>query len=58
MQINISGSDTKPFIIMYHGLLTINRGIEKLIQLTSINPNILSVILGNGDEGYIKELKE
>lgn len=48
----------KPFLVMYHGVLTTGRGIEVLIKLTSINPHILSVILGNGDDNYINSLKK
>lgn len=35
------------FIIMYHGNVTINRGIEQLIQVTAINPGVVGVVLGN-----------
>lgn len=46
-----------PFYVMYHGAIMNGRGIETLIRLTSINPHINSVILGNGDARYIESLK-
>ena len=45
-----------PFLIMYHGVLMPGRGIETLIRLTDKNPNIASIILGNGNAGYIDSL--
>lgn len=44
------------FIVLYHGGITSERGIETLINLLKINPNINGIILGNGDKQYINEL--
>ena len=45
-------------IILYHGVLMRDRGIEQLIRLVSINTKIKAVILGNGQENYVQELKK
>jgi len=45
------------FIIMYHGMITKGRGIEKTIELLSINKKLHLIILGSGIESYIEELK-
>lgn len=50
------GVSTDSFIVMYHGGLLPDRGIETLLQLLSINPNIYGVVLGNGEEAYVKSL--
>lgn len=34
------------------------RGIETLLRVTAVNPNIGTVILGNGEEGYLRELMQ
>lgn len=34
------------------------RGIERLIYLVSINPELAAIVLGDGEESYIKSLKE
>jgi glycosyltransferase involved in cell wall biosynthesis len=44
------------FIVMYHGILTTMRGIEKLIELTAVNPNVIGFILGDGGEEYTASL--
>lgn len=46
------------FIAMYHGGIMRGRGIETLLRLTVVNPNICAVILGNGEEGYLRELTQ
>lgn len=46
------------FIAMYHGIVMRGRGIETLLRLTAVNHNICSVILGNGEEGYLRELMQ
>ena len=45
------------FIVMYHGGILPGRGIETLIKLVKINENIFGVILGNGQDDYIRNLK-
>lgn len=47
-----------PFVVMYHGGIMKNRGIETVIRLTAMNPNLRAIILGNGDEYYLELLKE
>ena len=49
--------DEDTFIIMYHGGIMQNRGIESAIKVLSLNKEIVCVILGNGDSCYISELK-
>ena len=48
-------SDT--FIVMYHGNVMHGRGLETLIETISICENVALIILGNGNEEYIKKLK-
>ena len=50
------GEDT--FIVMYHGGIMRNRGIENAIKVLSLNNRIVLVILGNGDFYYLSELKK
>lgn len=45
------------FLIMYHGAIMPNRGIETLIHLVSENPNISAIVLGNGEESFMKKLR-
>ena len=44
-------------MLMYHGGLMRGRGIEMLLQVVEMNPNVCAVILGNGESGYVEELK-
>lgn len=55
----LEGSDLPEdiFIIMYHGGIMKNRGIETLIELVSINFNIAGIILGNGQKDYLNYLQ-
>lgn len=53
-----SAEDEKTFLVMYHGVLMAGRGIEMLIRVVAFNPNIKAVILGDGNENYVGELKE
>lgn len=51
--------DKNDFIVMYHGGIIGNRGIEKIIKLLSINKSINAVILGYAlEEEYLITLKE
>lgn len=47
---------TDSFVVMYHGSVIENRGIESLLNVVAINPNIVGVILGNGSKEYILNL--
>jgi glycosyltransferase involved in cell wall biosynthesis len=55
-QKNIESSNF--FILMYHGILMNGRGIENLIRATSRIEKTLTVILGDGEPGYLKSLKK
>ena len=44
------------FMVMYHGALFKERGIENLLQAISQLPDVCCIILGNGEEVYKKEL--
>lgn len=46
------------FLVMYHGSVVRNRGIEVLIRLLACNPEIQGVVLGNGGHAYLEELHE
>lgn len=48
----------KDMILLYHGGLIKNRGIETLLKLVSINPHVCAVILGNGNAEYQLALRE
>lgn len=48
-----------PFVVMYHGVVAPNRGIEMLFNVLSINPNIVGVVLGNAlDSEYLDNIKQ
>lgn len=54
--LDISSEDS--FILMYHGIITPNRGIEKVIlSLKTLPINVVFVVLGNGLYEYLQELK-
>lgn len=44
------------FIMMYHGNVTENRGIEKMIGVLRQTDGTVAVILGNGEQEYIRLL--
>lgn len=46
----------KKFIVMYHGGICPNRGIEQLIDAVAMNGNVFAVILGDGSKEYIDKL--
>lgn len=46
------------FIIMYHGAVMKNRGIETLLEVVAKTRNIYAVILGDGDKKYLESLKD
>jgi len=46
------------FIVMYHGGIARNRGIEKLLLSIQSSKNVVAVILGYGDKAYIEQLKQ
>ena len=45
------------FLVMYHGAITRDRGIESLLEIVTLNPNVCVVVLGNGEQSYIDGLK-
>lgn len=51
-------SDSDPFIVMYHGALFRDRGIENMLRAVARLENVCAVILGNGEKQYINEIKE
>ena len=55
---SFEGGGKEYFLLMYHGGVMPDRGIERLIYLVSINPELAAVVLGNGEESYIKNLKK
>jgi len=55
--LSVLGVSDDTFTIMYHGGIMNNRGIESVIELVSMNPNIVGIILGNGDAKYMESLK-
>lgn len=45
------------FLVMYHGAVVPSRGAESMLQAIVDMPDVAAVILGNGAESYIKQLK-
>ena len=45
------------YLIMYHGAVMINRGVENLICAAGRIDNTAVIVLGFGQNGYIEELK-
>ena len=45
------------FLLMYHGGVMKNRGVESLIEQVRRTPHTAGIVLGNGEEAYIAELK-
>lgn len=50
--------ETDMFMIMYHGAVMENRGIEQFIDVVSMNESIVGIILGNGDDIYVESLRK
>lgn len=48
--------ESDPFILLYHGALTTNRGIETLLQVVREKKDCYGVILGNGEKKYVDAL--
>lgn len=46
------------FIAMYHGGITSDRGIENLIKAIARTEDAVGVILGNGQDDYMRSLKD
>lgn len=52
------GLETDAFIVMYHGGLLPNRGIETILYAVSQLEDVTAVFLGNGTESYVFELRK
>ena len=52
-QLNCSFND---ILLMYHGGITNGRGIESLIKVISYYSNVYLIILGNGEDNYIRSI--
>lgn len=51
------GADEDSFIVMYHGFVTRNRGIEQMLQAIAKVPDVRGIVLGNGDNAtYVDSL--
>jgi len=49
----------EPFILLYHGLIRKDRGIDTLIKVVSMNKNIVGIALGYAlDDTYLDEVKK
>lgn len=46
------------FLVMYHGVMMQNRGVEALIKATALSEKTGLVLLGRGDEHYVSTLRE
>ncbi len=51
---SVQGPD---YLVMYHGALVPDRGIEELIRLLGVNNNLSAVVLGNGSAEYIERIR-
>lgn len=47
----------REMLLMYHGGVMKGRGVEMLLQEVQHNPQVCAVILGNGQQGYMEQLK-
>ena len=54
---NIDNSEND-FIIMYHGIVGKGRGIEYVLDAMRFLTGVVFVVLGNGDDYYLQELKQ
>lgn len=50
------GMPEDSFLIMYHGMLFKNRGIENLLHAIALTPGTAAIILGDGDSIYAATL--
>lgn len=50
------GADKDTFLVMYHGAIFRERGIEIILQAISKLKNVCGIILGDGDSAYKNEL--
>lgn len=51
--------EAKDFIIMYHGAIAVNRGIEQMLQAAAELENVSCIILGNSEtQRYIEVLQQ
>ena len=46
------------FLLMYHGNVMKGRGVESLLDVISKTEKTVAVILGNGEEAYLNELRK
>ena len=46
------------FLVMFHGYYRTGNGIEPMLEAVARVPQTAAVLVGNGDEKRIKELKE
>jgi len=51
-------SGSQIFLLMYHGGLQRDRGIENLIKIVAEMTNVAAVILGNGEATYLNSLHD
>lgn len=54
LKLNISDNT---FILMYHGMIVPDRGIENLIKAMARMENTAAIILGNGNKEYLKKIQ-
>lgn len=47
----------REMLLMYHGGVMKGRGVEMLLQEVQHNPQVCAVILGNGQQDYMEQLK-
>lgn len=52
------GLEKDTFLLMYHGGVIPNRGIEAMLNIVGSVSNTAGIVLGNGDENYLKSLKK
>jgi len=52
------GTNEEVFIVMYHGMVSPSRGIDKLLEAISQLDEVVAVVLGFGNAEYISLLKK
>ena len=45
------------FLVMYHGGVVRGRGVETVIRAVGLVPDVRCVVLGDGEAGYLEELR-
>lgn len=56
--LDMSNGSNVSFLVIYHGMVFPNRGIEAMIEAVQPLTDVAAIILGDGSEEYINNLKD